>query len=458
MLLKELIGLMLTGIKNHNKLFLSGMRMYRFLIVAVCIAASCREEKKQFITNDPEILHRNEKNLTALIIHDIFSPPVASRIYAYTSLAAHEALRHMHPSEPSIVAKLKGFPQMPVPEQDKEYDFMLAASKAFYTVMFNITFSKDTVRKFEADTYASFKNKLDEEIYNNSLVFGEAVGKAVMQRVAGDYYKETRGMAKFLGFQEEGKWRPTAPDYLEGVEPYWAKIKPLTLDTCSQYDPGPPPSFGKDTSTEFYKMNSEVFETVKNLTKEQKDIAYFWDDNPFVFHHSGHMMFNTKKQTPGGHWMGITAIACRKTNADVIKTSRAYALVATGLLDAFISCWSTKYQYNCIRPITVINEWMDKGWEPYLQTPPFPEYTSGHSTISGSAAAILTGLFGENFAFHDDADKEYIGMERDFKSFNEAAAEASLSRLYGGIHYRHSLDVGLKTGMEIGNHVLRIAN
>ena len=156
--------------------------------------------------------------------------------------------------------------------------------------------------------------------------------------------------------------------------------------------------------------------------------------------------------------MGIAAIACRKTNADAIKTSRAYGLVAVGLQDAFISCFDTKYRYQYIRPITFINERIDKTWEPYLQTPPFPEYTSGHSTISASAATILTGLFGDNFVFHDDADKKYIGMERDFNSFMQASQEASISRLYGGIHYRLSLDTGLEVGKKVGNQVLKICN
>ena len=169
-------------------------------------------------------------------------------------------------------------------------------------------------------------------------------------------------------------------------------------------------------------------------------------------------MFNTKKQTPGGHWMGITAIACRKTNADAVKTARAYALVAVGLFDGFISCWDTKYRYNYIRPITFINAKIDKKWETYLQTPPFPEYTSGHSTITSSAATILTDLFGDNFAFHDDADKEYINMERDFSSFMQAAQEASVSRLYGGIHYRLSLDTGMEVGKKVGQNVLAKCN
>jgi hypothetical protein len=284
------------------------------------------------------------------------------------------------------------------------------------------------------------------------------VADVILKRIGNDNYRQTRGMPKYLGSQDDGKWRPTAPDYLDGVEPYWTQINAMALDSSSQFDPGPPPPFSKDSTSQFYAMNKEVFETVKNLTQEQKDIAYFWDDNPFVSHHKGHLMFNTKKQTPGGHWMGITAIACRKTQADELKTARAYALVSVGLLDAFISCWDTKYRYNYIRPITVINNWFNKTWEPYLQTPPFPEYTSGHSTISASAATVLTALFGDNFAFHDDADKEYIGMERDFTSFMQASLEASVSRLYGGIHYRLSLDTGVEVGKKVGAHVLKTCN
>lgn len=431
-----------------------------FFIVALFVAFSCNRQPSNTSAKlkDPEILHQDQKNLTQLIIYDIFSPPVASRIYAYTSLAAHEALRHLNPGEPSIIGKLKGFPEMPQPDKNKNYDFVLAASKAFYTVAFNITFSKDSVRKFEDKTYTLFKKNLNSEVFENSLAFGEAVGNAVMQRAADDNYKKTRGMERYLGSFENGKWTPTAPDYLEGLEPYWKMIKSLTLDSSNQFDPGPPPPFSRDTASEFYKMVNEVYQIGKNLTQEQKDMAYFWDDNPFVLEHAGHMKFGTKKQTPGGHWMGIAAIACKKANTDIVRTARVYALTAVGLFDGFISCWETKYKYPYVRPITIINDWFDRRWEPYLQTPPHPEYTSGHSTISASAAIVLTGLFGENFAFHDDSNKEYIGMERDFTSFLQAANEVSVSRLYGGIHYLLSLDIGAEAGAKVGKHVLQIAN
>jgi len=433
-------------------------RQYWIISIFVFFLFACNTKRTTSLPEASSVLHQNEKNLTELIIYDIFTPPVAARIYSYTALAAHEALRHIDSKEASIVSRLKGFPPMPLPEKDKNYDYVLASSVAFYSTMREMTFSKDTISKFENETYTPFRDALDEKTYNNSFEFGKAISAAIMERAKADNYKETRAMQKYFGSEEEGRWRPTSPDYLDGVEPYWSKIKAMTLDSSSQFDPGPPIPFASDTLSGFYKMCNEVCMTVKNLTKEQQDIAYFWDDNPFVSSHKGHLMFNTKKQTPGGHWMGITAIACRKTNADAVKTARAYALVAVGLFDGFISCWDTKYRYNYIRPITFINAKIDKKWETYLQTPPFPEYTSGHSTITSSAATILTDLFGDNFAFHDDADKEYINMERDFSSFMQAAQEASVSRLYGGIHYRLSLDTGMEVGKKVGQNVLAKCN
>ena len=428
------------------------------IFVFTLVNTACNVKDDFQLPVDVEVMHKNQRNLTNLIIYDIFSPPVAARIYAYTSLAAHEAIRHADTNEGSIIAKLNGFEEMPFPDMNKKYDFTLAATRSFYDVARQMTFSKDTITKYEEQIYAGYKESLDEETYNNSMSFGSAVAIAVIKRMAGDYYKETRAMDKYFGSDLVGRWKPTSPDYLDGTEPYWTKIRSMTLDSSSQFDPGPPPVYSTDTTSKFFQINKEVYNIGMNLTPEQKDIAYFWDDNPFVSHHTGHLMFNTKKQTPGGHWMGIATIACRMSKADAIKTARTYALVGVGLLDAFISCWETKYHYDYIRPITVINTSIDKKWEPYLQTPSFPEYTSGHSTVSASAATVLTGLFGDNFAFHDDADKEYIGMERDFPSFLEAAQEASVSRLYGGIHYRLSLDIGNAVGKKVGEHVLQKCN
>jgi hypothetical protein len=229
----------------------------------------------------------------------------------------------------------------------------------------------------------------------------------------------------------------------------------MLLDSAAQFNPPAPPAYSTDTNSVFFKAVKEVYTVNKNLSAEQRTIAKFWDDNPFVFEHSGHMMFGNKKITPGGHWMGIAAIAARQTNADAVKAAKGYALTAVALFDAFISCWDAKYKWSYIRPITVINEFIDKTWTSVLQTPPFPEYTSGHSTITAAAATVLTKLYGNNFAYQDTSDLRYIGMQRHFGSFMEAARECSVSRLYGGIHYRMSVERGTEAGTRIGELIIR---
>lgn len=165
-------------------------------------------------------------------------------------------------------------------------------------------------------------------------------------------------------------------------------------------------------------------------------------------------MFATKKITPGAHWIGITKIASIKTNSDFAKTVYAYTKTSIAIADAFISCWDEKYRSNLIRPETLINEHIDDSWKPVLQTPPFPEYTSGHSVVSGAASIALTNIFGENFAFDDDTELPYGLPVRKFASFEEAADEAAISRMYGGIHYRTAVVIGVKQGRDLGNFVI----
>jgi len=152
--------------------------------------------------------------------------------------------------------------------------------------------------------------------------------------------------------------------------------------------------------------------------------------------------------------MGITKIASKKNNSDLAETVYAYTLTSIGIFDAFINCWDEKYRSNLIRPETLINQTIDQNWQPLLQTPPFPEYTSGHSVVSGASAMLLTHLFGDDFAFTDTTELPYGLPERSFSSFNQAAAEAAISRLYGGIHYRAAIDNGLEQGKDVGNYVL----
>jgi hypothetical protein len=192
-----------------------------------------------------------------------------------------------------------------------------------------------------------------------------------------------------------------------------------------------------------------------SLTDEQKHTAEFWDDNPFKLNVTGHVMFGTKKFSPPGHWMSIVGIAAKKSNADFAKTVYAYAVTSVALFDAFIECWDEKYRSNYIRPETAINRYVDQEWRPYLQTPPFPSYSGGHSTISAAAAEAMTKVFGDNFAYRDTSEMEFGIPARNFTSFRQAAAEANISRVYGGIHYRFDCDNGNVRGTKLGEFIVQ---
>jgi hypothetical protein len=431
------------------------MRYFKILaaLTGFLFIVSCNQKPKITLVNDADVLHNNMDQLTQVIIYDVFTPPVASRIYGYTSLASYEAMRYADPKYSSIITQLKGFGKPPEPQKGKKYNFALAATKAFFTVAHKITFSIDTLKKYEDKVYAMYKDNLDDSTYARSVDFGEKIGKLVLKRASVDEYPQTRGKPKYLGENSPAKWRPTPPDYMDGVEFCWGTIKAFAIDTSAQFSPPPPPPYSEDKNSAFVKQYTDVYNTNKNLTKEQIEIAKFWDDNPFVIQHNGHLMFADKKITPGGHWIGITAIACKKTHANGVKTAQAYALTSISLYDAFICCWEVKYKYSYARPVTNINEKLDHTWLPLLQTPPFPEYTAGHSTISAAAAVTLTHLFGDNFEFQDTSDLHYIGMQRHFKSFSLAAEETARSRYYGGIHYLNSSLMGANQGKQMAEFI-----
>jgi hypothetical protein len=275
-----------------------------------------------------------------------------------------------------------------------------------------------------------------------------------------DNYSQTRTMPKFtVNTDDTSRWQPTPPAYMDGIEPHWNKIRPFFLDSAAQYKPLPPPPFSMEKDSDFYKELQEVYDISNEITangddSEEVEIAKFWDCNPYVSVTRGHLMFATKKITPGAHWIGITKIASRKTNSNFDDTLFAYTKTSLAIADAFISCWDEKYRSNLIRPETLINAHIDDSWKPILQTPPFPEYTSGHSVVSGAAGIVLTDIFGENFDFIDDTEVPYGLPTRTFESFNKAADEAAISRMYGGIHYRAAVEVGVGQGRKIGSLLL----
>ena len=431
-------------------------RLFAAILVAAALAA-CSDSASPPHTDDPELLHGAMQRITDVMTHDIFSPPQASRVYAYASVAAYEALAPTRPELSTLAGQIRELESVPQPEG--EIDGPTAAAHAALVVGEALTFSDEDIQAYREEVRQSVRERgLSRSLAKASEAYGEAVAGHVLAWSEGDGYAQTRSGPAYTITDDPGSWRPTPPAYMDAIEPNWSVLRPFVLDSAAQFKPPPPPPFSLAPGSAFRQQVDEVYQIGEALTEEQREIASFWDCNPYVMHTRGHAMFATKKLTPGGHWMGIAAIANRQAGGDTADAAEAYVRTALALADGFISVWDEKYRSRLIRPETVINAHIDEDWVPVLQTPPFPEYTSGHSVISAAAAEALTALYGDGFAFDDTTEVAYGLPVRSFASFREAALEAAESRIYGGIHYRMAADVGVDQGRGVGTlHIDRLS-
>ncbi len=429
--------------------------LFGTVLTFLLVLTACKENqayKEQL--KDPELFQAAMKKLTDVIVYDIFSPPVAARVYMYPSIASYSVLQKAYPEKyNSFVNQLEGFSEIPEAENEN-VDYHLASLHAFTVVGKQLIFSEDRITEFQEQLYDSLQNNgLPTKVLDASKVYGEQVAQHILKWSKGDLYDQTRTYPKYTILEEDKYWKPTPPDYMDGIEPHWNKIRTVVLDSANQFPPIAPLKFDLTKGSEFQKQLMEVYAKGNGPNEESKEIASFWDCNPYVSHHKGHAMFATKKITPGGHWIGITNIASKMNNSSFDETVNAYTNVSIALFDAFISCWDEKWRSLVVRPETLINQYIDKEWVPLLQTPPFPEYTSGHSVISRAAAVTLTKLYGDEFAFDDTTELEYGLPVRSFKSFIHASEEAAISRLYGGIHYMMAIDEGVSQGQKVGDFI-----
>jgi hypothetical protein len=434
------------------------MRFKKYFVMAIALLfLSCQKDKPIQVSADE--YHAAIENVTDIMIHDIFAPPVASRIFVYPNIAAYEVIAQNSKTYITLENQLKGLGTTPKLDPKTGVNVEVAALVAHMEVSKQLVFSEELVEKFRDSLYQKWKNTNEKE-FEVSKAYGLKVAEHIKKWMDQDNYKQTRTMPKFSVLQNvPGRWQPTPPSYMDAIEPHWAEIRTLLLDSASQFKPIPALPFSLDKKSAFFKQVQEVYDISLNMKKmgdecNEVKMAQFWDCNPYVSVTQGHMMFAKKKITPGAHWMGITKIACKKSNADFEKTVYVYTKTSIGMFEAFISCWDEKFRSNVIRPETVINQEIDENWKPALQTPPFPEYTSGHSVVSTVSSNILTSIFGDNFAFVDDSELRFGLPNRSFKSFNEAATEAAMSRFYGGIHYRASIDNGIVQGKQLAGFIV----
>lgn len=437
---------------------LRGSLLPYLFILLIFVASGCQGDKRDLTetTDDIHLFHESVGVYTTVIVHDIFSPPVASRNYVYPLIAAYEVARLSDRSNYyTLAGQINGLTEITIEKEIEDICLPLAVTYAFLKTGKYFVFSESKIDE-QIESVAEYYSDsgLSRQTIMASMELGGKVSDQIIDWASKDGYKESRSYAKFTIDNQPQTWKPTPPAYMEGIEPHWNLIRPFVIDSATQFAPPPPTPFDMTPGSPFYKELIEVYEAVKFADEEQFEIAHFWDCNPYKMNVTGHVMHATKKITPGGHWISIVGIACKSEGADILRSTAAYALTAIALADGFISCWDEKYRSILIRPETVINEYIDESWMPLLQTPPFPEYTSGHSVISSAAAVVLTHIFGDDFFFEDDTEVIYGLPVRSYNSFKQASDEAAISRLYGGIHYMPAIEHGVTQGLAIGQLVV----
>ena len=385
-----------------------------------------------------------------------FSPPVTARALGYTGVALYEALAPGMTGYRSLVGSLNELPPLPAPEG--EYHWPTVANSSLATILRHLfpAITPDAsveIDRLERRLASQLQTQTTPAVYERSVARGRAVADAIFEWSKSDGGHEAY-LHNFDGAYQPiaapGKWQPTPPRFAPAMQPNWGNVRPFLLASGQECAAPPPPTYSTEPDSQFYREAYEVYDTVRKLTPEQRDVAAFWADDPGL------------TPTPAGHSLAIGLQVLQQSDRSLAFAAELFARMGIVLADSFITCWDTKYTYNLIRPITYIQQVIDPNWntpqvtDP-LVTPPFPEYTSGHSVEARAAAEVLTQMFGDNYRFTDASLVDRGLTPRTFDSFYAYAEEAAISRLYGGIHYRSAIEQGLAQGACVGRRVMALS-
>jgi hypothetical protein len=387
--------------------------------------------------------------LYGVIKAEATAPPPASWIYGVSAVALYEAVVPGTLHHRSMVGQLNELAAVPQPKQHGKYHWPTVANAALARTIRGLFPSSkpenlEDIEALEQRFAAQFQAEVEPQDYLRSMAHGQAVAKAILAWAATDD-SSTLNNCRYEANPLPGAWEPTPPGFNPAPPlPCWGQLRPMVPTSGAECAPPGPPEFSTDARSAFFAAALEVYQTGLTLTPDRQTIAQYWADGAGA------------TGTPPGHWMAIVGQLARNEGLSLAAAAEAYARVGIAVHDAFIACWHAKYVANLQRPVTYIHATIGAGWSPYLVTPGFPSYTSGHSTQSGAAAAVLTDLFGVKAftdTLHTDHDLVPMSEARWFRSFDEAAAEAAVSRLYGGIHFSFDNDDGLASGQCIGQAI-----
>jgi len=385
--------------------------------------------------------------LYRMVESESLSAPAAARVYGYGGVTVYEAVVNGMPENFSLTGQVQELPMMPIPDEGANLDWPSVANSAMAVVTPTLFVDPaESTLLAITNTYDELVNlratAISATVLEDSLAFGEVIGNALVEWIASDGYAEIVDQTYELPEGGPASYVLTNPD-IAPIEPYWGTLRPLALyfaEVCNLPLNMP---FSEDPDSTFYAQALEVKDVAENRTPEQEEIARFWVDTPGI------------TGAPAGHWVSIQNQLVEQLDMDLQQAVGMYVQTNIAISDAFISAWVLKYEVMLLRPETYIQTYIQRNWQPYVSSPAFPEYPSGHSVVSGAASEILTHLLGQ-VAFTDRTHiiYDHEPLQRSFRSFEHAEQEAAFSRMYGGIHYRVAIENGVRQGRCIGEQVL----
>lgn len=447
------------------------------IFICLCVIFSCSEKKSAYSSNykmqqligiksnsevDTSILQDEQLNpfievnqvINDVVLYDKFNPPVASRIFAYTNLTAHLILAKFGLlNSPKTILQINKIVES---KYDSSFIFAVALT-AQKKVAKNLVWSSSKIENgFNSIIYKwTINNNLQTSKHEIDSLGNLLADEIISYSLQDGYSKRLANKRYEVLYDDEKAWKPTAPSFALPVEPYWKEVKTFLISDRKPYMIKIPFDFSSSPDADFYRFNNDLYIKSVNLTDTEKIIAKHWDCNPIQTKNVGHVMLFSFRQTPAAHWISIVSAIVKNSKMNTVKTVELYSYLSMSMADAFIICWDIKYQNNFIRPETYINKYIKKEWRPFIETPSFPEYPSGHSLVSTAAAQICNYFLGENYSFTDSTQQLFGLPIRYFNNFNEAANEAGVSRYYGGIHYMKSIETGSLIGKQIGTLVVK---
>lgn len=438
-------------------------KIYTYLFIFTCIAILPACSKQDAApTPNPEISEQEQMEVAgrcgrtsslvatewmqlirSIVQSEGKNPPQASRIYAYSAIGLYESTVPGMGGYRSLENQISGLVNLPKRNNFSQVDFTLAANEVLYQISSKIFV---TLKQTNIDAIEALRKKymdaatqnLNRRQISETLDFAQKVAIAVMNRANNDNFASTRSLIYIVpsNVLDPSYWTPTGA-VTSPVEPYWGTLKCFCMANGAACTIPSTIQFSTTPGSAFYNQAAEVVSVSAALTTSQQDIAKWWADAGGT-------------PTPPGHWVGIASDIAKARQMSLQNAAEMYAKLNIAMADAFISCWNEKYRLNLLRPVSYIRSYIpgQSNWSPIISTPPFPEYPSGHSVCSGTASNVLTNLLG-SFSFTDSTNKVFGLTPRNYNSFVDAANEAALSRLYGGIHFREAIDKGLLQGKEV---------